>query len=253
MGKRNKNSQNQSPADGVVRVVTDETPTIQSPVPAEALEVLSLTQLKADGPSMAFQAALAELEMADDTNASASTAVSPEDTTVNMATIDDVFLEPPEPVTTPSENLPALHAVETTGISSNAPAAPAAPAGESPRIGSDAAGVLGDVFNPKIWTLEAELKLAVSRQDELRAELERAYEKNVRDAADALAFHETQLEHLRNSRLWQVQIQAPNKHTETLLVLAADAMAAIHKSVTAQSVTIEHVKSVKPVAERVIL
>lgn len=105
-----------------------------------------------------------------------------------------------------------------------------------------------DVFNPRVWELEAELRTTQSEVESLTTRLNVETAKRLADLAEAVALSEQVLNDIRACRLWGVRIDKVQ-----ILVMAHNAIEAIQKATDHAGVRIDKVGEVRPVADKVVI
>lgn len=220
MAKKNKNQVAVDREDGIVRVVTDDTPTIQASVPAE--------------PEKLFDELL-ELEPLPPPIEEASALAPP------MTLIE----EPPAPFVaefpTSLGAFPPLPAMEealdldTTGSVSHEVIVIKA-------TEPYPAGLGEELFNPRVWELEQKVHDLTSRLDVETV-------THVAKMSEMMTATENMIQNLRDCRLWNLR----TKSESNILVLAHDAIEATTKAISSRGFVAADIIDVKAISDRVII
>lgn len=224
MGKKRKD-------DGVVRIVTDETPTIQATLPVEeeesSDETLGETRSATEEAEPASTLAAVDsdqIEAAEVPHEPAELAPIPSGMDAPFADgfVNDVIEPEPSDVVTGSHEVLVERSTAPYGNTYD-------PAME--------------FFNPRVWELE---KTVQDLTDRISSESA----KRVADLAESVALSEAMLNDLRSCKLWSI------KTTQTrvpVLVLAHNAVEAIQKATAHQGHGVDAVTEVRPVADFVVI
>lgn len=215
MAKKNKNQVAQSAdlQDGVVRVVTDDTPTIQASTP--------------EGVEPPFH------ELIEPASALAPPmTLSPDEESGSQVLPTALEASPGDAPVPPMDD--ALDLANTGSISHEVIVIK--PTEPYP------VGLSEDLFNPRVWELEQKIQDLTSRLDVETV-------THVAKMSEMMTATERLIQDLRECRLWNLR----TKQEANILVLAHDAIEATTKAITARGFSAGDVIDVKAVADRVII
>jgi len=222
MAKKNKNQAAavRDSEDGVVRVVTDDTPTIQASLPAGDAD-----------PFDAFMEPLSPL-------IEESSALAPPMTLDSGVELTPTALGafPPPPAFPPLSSVDDPIDADHTGVIAHEIMA------LKPTEPLPASLAAEDLFNPRVWELEQKVQDLTSRID-----VESAL--HIAKMSEMMSQTERLIQDLRVCRLWSLR----TKSEANILVLAHDAIEATHKAVAVRGFAAGDIVEARAISDRVII
>lgn len=213
-----KNNKNRDHEDGVVRLVTDETPTIQAVLPTEQ-----------PAPESLFDALIEPAALLEEASALAPPmTLEPE--------LSPAAIEPPVDTPSPMPTWEEISETDTTGSISHEVIV------IKPTEPYPSSVVAEDLFNPRVWELE-------QRVQDLTSRLETESVLNVAKMSEMMTVTESMLQNLRACRLWSLR----TKTEANILVLAHDPVEAASKAAASKGLAIGEFIEVRTISDRVIL